>query len=101
MNLSNKIRKLDRETPLVPKAEMPQLLESVPAWSLNAESNNISRSFVAKNFLAALDFFKQVGAVAEEANHHPDLHLTGYRNVEVHLLHLWRCNWQSPRFGTS
>jgi 4a-hydroxytetrahydrobiopterin dehydratase len=82
--LSLRMSNLDRDTPLVPKAEMPVLLESVPAWSLDAESNKISRSFVAKNFLAALDFFRHVGAVAEEANHHPDLHLTGYRNVEVH-----------------
>jgi 4a-hydroxytetrahydrobiopterin dehydratase len=62
---------------------MPVLLEAVPAWSLDAESNKISRSFVAKNFLAALDFFKHVGEIAEAANHHPDLHLTSYRNVEV------------------
>ena len=55
----------------------------MPTWSLDTEGKQISRSFVAKNFLAALAFFKEVGVIAEEANHHPDLHLTSYRNVEV------------------
>jgi Pterin 4 alpha carbinolamine dehydratase len=35
---------------------------------------------------AALDFFSKVKDVAEAEGHHPDLHLTGYRNVEVRLL---------------
>ena len=38
---------------------------------------------MAKNFVAAVKFFEDVARLAEEANHHPDLHLTGYRNVEV------------------
>jgi hypothetical protein len=32
---------------------------------------------------AAIDFFNKVKDVAEAEGHHPDLHLTGYRNVEV------------------
>lgn len=38
---------------------------------------------MAKNFVAAVKFFEDVARLAEEANHHPDLHLTGYKNVEV------------------
>ena len=34
---------------------------------------------------SALDYIGAVGAVAEEAGHHPDLHLTEYRTVEVKL----------------
>lgn len=38
---------------------------------------------MARNFLAALAFFQRVGEVAEQEGHHPDLHLTDYRNVRV------------------
>lgn len=43
------------------------------------------RNFVAKNFQAALDSINAFGAVAEELSHHPNLHLTNYRNVSVEL----------------
>lgn len=70
-------------TPLVSSEELHQALKSLPAWSLNPEGTQIARSFVAKNFVAAITFFEEIAKVAEEASHHPDLHLTGYRNVEV------------------
>ena len=38
-----------------------------------------------KDFLAAIDFFNKIAAVAEEEDHHPDLHLEGYRNVTIAL----------------
>jgi 4a-hydroxytetrahydrobiopterin dehydratase len=38
-----------------------------------------------KNFLAAIKFIIKVAQVAEANNHHPDLHLTGYRNLRINL----------------
>lgn len=35
---------------------------------------------------AAVRFFDQVAEVAEEQGHHPDLHLTDYREVKVGLV---------------
>lgn len=57
----------------------------------------LHKSFIGKAYLcrvpmvdfcfetAAIRFFNDVAAVAEAEGHHPDLHLTGYRNVEVVL----------------
>mmetsp|Transcript_1595 Transcript_1595/g.3057 ORF Transcript_1595/g.3057 Transcript_1595/m.3057 type:complete len:151 (+) Transcript_1595:170-622(+) len=45
----------------------------------------ICRKYTARNFQAALDSINAMGAIAERENHHPDFHLTGYRNVEVVL----------------
>jgi 4a-hydroxytetrahydrobiopterin dehydratase len=45
----------------------------------------IRREWRVKDFLTALDFFRQVGEVAEAEGHHPDLHLSGYRNVAIEL----------------
>lgn len=40
---------------------------------------------MAKNFVAAIDFFNAVKEVAEAENHHPDLHLVNYREVQVRI----------------
>ena len=47
--------------------------------------NKISRSYVAKNFQSAMNQLVAIGKIAERENHHPDLHLTGYRNVTIVL----------------
>ena len=35
--------------------------------------------------MAGIDFFTRVAAIAEEEDHHPDLHLEGYRKVTIAL----------------
>jgi 4a-hydroxytetrahydrobiopterin dehydratase len=59
-------------------------LAAVPQWKLS-EGKRIRREWRVKDFAAALDFFNRVGRIAEEEDHHPDLHLTGYRNVAIEL----------------
>ncbi|CAM9708485.1 unnamed protein product, partial [Hapterophycus canaliculatus] len=62
-----------------------QELATLPLWTSSPDGNFIVRSFVAKNFVSAMTFLNGVAKVAEEQGHHPDLHLTQYRNVEVRL----------------
>jgi 4a-hydroxytetrahydrobiopterin dehydratase len=61
------------------------LLASVPGWELSTTGKAIRRQWVARNFLAAIDFFNAIAALAEREGHHPDLHLEGYRNVAVEI----------------
>lgn len=73
----------------VPKVEEPEarrLLEGLEGWSLSDDHNSISKKWTVKNFSAAMDFLNAIGQVAEEEGHHPDLHLTGYRNVRVEIM---------------
>jgi 4a-hydroxytetrahydrobiopterin dehydratase len=65
--------------------EVREHLAAVPQWKLTGDGRHIRREWRVKNFAAALDFFRRIGDVAEDENHHPDLHLTGYRNVAVEL----------------
>jgi 4a-hydroxytetrahydrobiopterin dehydratase len=65
--------------------EVREHLVAVPQWKLTGDGRHIRREWRVKNFAAALDFFRRIGEVAEDENHHPDLHLTGYRNVAVEL----------------
>lgn len=60
-------------------------LQSLPQWHLTHDGQRIRRDWKMKNFMAALDFFQRVAALAEDEGHHPDLHLEGYRNVGIEL----------------
>ena len=61
------------------------LLGSIPGWVLTADGLRIRRQWVTKGFMAAIDFFNKVGALAEQEGHHPDLHLEGYRNAAIEI----------------
>ncbi|CAM9369897.1 unnamed protein product [Ectocarpus sp. 6 AP-2014] len=65
--------------------ELEKELASLPLWTSTPHGDFIVRSFVAKNFVSAMAFLNEVATVAEEQGHHPDLHLTQYRNVEIRL----------------
>ncbi len=62
-----------------------ELLSSLPKWKLTADGKGIRREWRMKDFAAALALFNAIGQVAEAEDHHPDLHLTGYRNAAVEL----------------
>jgi 4a-hydroxytetrahydrobiopterin dehydratase len=66
-------------------AEVRQYLAAVPHWRLTADGQRLRREWRVKDFRTALDFFQRVGEVAEAEDHHPDLHLVGYRNVAIEL----------------
>ena len=65
--------------------EVKALLLQVPGWEATEDSQRIRRRWIARNFLAAIDFFNKLAALAEQEGHHPDMHLEGYRNVTVEL----------------
>jgi 4a-hydroxytetrahydrobiopterin dehydratase len=67
------------------RPEAEQLLREVPGWSLIQDGKGIRRAWVCKDFDTALKFINDVGKIADAEDHHPDLHLTGYRNVVIEL----------------
>jgi 4a-hydroxytetrahydrobiopterin dehydratase len=71
--------------PPLSRPECEALILSVEGWGLDADAQRIRRSWTMKNFMAGIDFFSKVAALAEEEGHHPDLHLEGYRNVTIVL----------------
>jgi len=60
-------------------------LESMKLWKLSDDKTKITRTYTARNFQAAMESLNDIGKIAERENHHPDMHLTGYRNVEIVL----------------
>lgn len=60
-------------------------LEKLPGWQLTENNQRIRKEWTVKNFMAGMRFFNEVARVAEEEGHHPDIHLSGYRNVWIEL----------------
>jgi len=67
------------------KEEAQNFLKQTPDWQLSDDSKQISRTYKTKNFVTAVDFIRRVANIAEADNHHPDIHLTGYRNLRIDL----------------
>ena len=70
------------------KTELESLGNASSLWTLKESQDGIlslSRKFTARNFQAALDAINEIGVIAESENHHPNLHLTNYREVEVEI----------------
>jgi 4a-hydroxytetrahydrobiopterin dehydratase len=65
--------------------ELKQHLQAVPSWKVSADGKRIRREWRVQDFAAALGFFNRVGQIAEAEDHHPDLHLTDYRNLAIEL----------------
>lgn len=58
-------------------------MRAVPVWVLSADGKSISRNFTAKNWQCAFAFLNHLSEIAEHEGHHPDIHLTNYRDVRV------------------
>jgi len=70
--------------PLSPE-EVSSLLAMLPDWKLTSDGKRIRREWNAKHFVAGMEFIDKVAKLAEEEQHHPDLHLTEYRNLAIEL----------------
>lgn len=58
-------------------------LRTLPGWS--REGKVITKGYRFKDFTEAMVFVNAVAAVAEKANHHPDITLHDFRDVTLRL----------------
>lgn len=73
------------DTPAFTKEQIAAHLPAVPEWKLSDDGKLIRRKYKFADFVTAMAFLQKVAVLAEEEQHHPDLHLTGYKNVAVEL----------------
>jgi 4a-hydroxytetrahydrobiopterin dehydratase len=90
---------MDKSTPLTQKRCQPcegltvplnkkqaaGKLNGIPGWQINEKGTWIARTYNVKNFMEAIRFIQKIAAIAEAENHHPDIHLTGYRKLQIKL----------------
>ncbi|MCE5325238.1 MAG: 4a-hydroxytetrahydrobiopterin dehydratase [Planctomycetaceae bacterium] len=71
-------------TPPLQGEEIEQLQEQLGGeWEV-VDSKRLTKSWKFKDFRQALDFTIEVGALAEQTGHHPDIHL-GWGKVTIEL----------------
>ncbi len=68
-----------------PLGQAREYSAQLPDWDLAENGKSISRQYAMKDFLAAVRFIDKIAEVAETEDHHPDLHLTGYRKLQIEL----------------
>jgi 4a-hydroxytetrahydrobiopterin dehydratase len=71
-------------SPITPQ-QRDEYLQFLPNWKLTADGQRLRREWRVQDFVTALDFFQRIGQIAEHEDHHPDLHLVGYRNVAIEI----------------
>lgn len=47
------------------------------------EKNKLQRTLQLKDFMAVVEAVNKIAKVAEEKNHHPDLRIFNYNNLEI------------------
>lgn len=71
--------------PVLPREQALAYLKELPAWSLSEDGKAIRSHYVMKDFMAAISLIQKIAEVAESEDHHPDIHLTGYRKLAIEL----------------
>ena len=68
-------------TPPFTQETVEEYLQEVSGWELK-ESKLIFKTFRFKSFKEAIDFVNQVASIAEQEQHHPDIHIR-YKKVTL------------------
>ncbi len=71
--------------PMTP-TEANAYLAALPAWELSPDGKLIGRTYVMRWFMDAIEVIQKIAEVAEAEDHHPDIHLTGYRRLCIELM---------------
>lgn len=58
-------------------------LAKLKGWTLGIDGQRIRKTWICKDFNAALKFINDIARLANQEDHHPDMHLTDFRNVAV------------------
>jgi 4a-hydroxytetrahydrobiopterin dehydratase len=59
-------------------------LQDVTGWEL-IDGKSIRKKVTCKDFLDAVGLIQKIAPIAEAQDHHPDLHLTGYKRLTIEL----------------
>ena len=69
--------------PPMKKDEIEKLLRELDSWAA-IDEHHLNKHYSFKNFRAALNLVNQVGNLAEEQGHHPDI-CFGWGKVEISI----------------
>lgn len=67
-------------------------LDLPSGWDLDKGGRSMSRAITTKDFLQAVEIVSAIAPVAEELEHHPDLHLERWNHLRI-------CTWSHDAGG--
>lgn len=70
--------------PPMEQAEAEKYLKNVDGWELREDGTKIKKSFKFPDYRQTLEFVKDVGELAEQENHHPDVFF-GYGTASIEI----------------
>jgi len=62
-----------------------EYLAKLSGWKLTQDGKRIRKDWKVNNFLSGLEFFNRVAVIAEEMQHHPDLHIENYKDAWIEI----------------
>ena len=68
----------------LPLGAAQALMADVKGWEL-IDGKLLRKQVKFKDFLEAVALIQKIAPIAEADDHHPDLHLTGYRRLTIEL----------------
>ena len=68
----------------LPETAARALLNDLNGWEL-IDGKLLRKTIKCKDFLGAVALIQKIAPIAEAEDHHPDLHLTGYRKLTIEL----------------
>ena len=68
----------------LPLSAAQVLLKEVRGWEL-VDGKLLRKTITCRDFLHAVELIQRLAPIAEADDHHPDLHLTGYRRLTIEL----------------
>ena len=71
--------------PKLTPEQVSEQLKSLSGWKAANDGERIRKEWTVKNFVAGMKFLEEVATIAEDEGHHPDVHLTSYRNVAIEI----------------
>jgi 4a-hydroxytetrahydrobiopterin dehydratase len=69
--------------PILDEGALAASLRDLPGWSRDGDS--LTRTFRRRDWRDAINLVNAVADEAERREHHPDVSITGYRNVTFRL----------------
>ncbi len=82
-NIIATVEKKDEKISLLNSNQTRKSLQYLTGWQANNDNKMIYREYIMQDFGAAIDMIARIAKVSENEQHHPDIHLTQYRNLRV------------------
>lgn len=67
------------------QTKLQHFLKQHSEWKMKSQPEMLYREYTLHDFGAAVNAIQKIAEVAETMDHHPDLHLTGYKHLKVEL----------------